>query len=302
MGRARLVGCAQDVAVSGCSMSRDDDFKVRTMRREELAFAIDLAAREGWNPGVNDAECFFAADSGGFLIGELSGKPIGCISAVSYAGRYGFIGFYIVLPEFRGQGYGMRMWEAAMARLAGHNVGLDGVVAQQGNYAKSGFRLAYRNVRYQGRAEPAAGHATVAPAAPAEFSAIAAYDLKVFPEPRDAFLGAWLGQPMATAYVAREGGRLTGYTVVRQCREGWKIAPLAADDAVVARRLYDAARAHPPRRGAIFIDVPEANPAAQSFLAPLELTPMFETARMYTGPDPAIELSKLFGVTSFELG
>jgi hypothetical protein len=29
---------------------------------------------------------------------------------------------------------------------------------------------------------------------------------------------------------------------------------------------------------------------------------VFETARMYTGPDPRIELNKVFGVTSFELG
>ena len=51
-----------------------------------------------------------------------------------------------------------------------------------------------------------------------------------------------------------------------------------------------------------FIDIPEANPDAKPFMAALDLTPMFETARMYTGPDPAIELAKLFGVTTFELG
>ena len=44
------------------------------MRREEVAFAIDLAAREGWNPGLHDAECFFAADPDGFLIGELQDR------------------------------------------------------------------------------------------------------------------------------------------------------------------------------------------------------------------------------------
>ena len=119
------------------------------MRHDEFPFAIDLASREGWNPGIHDAECFFAADPSGFLIGELLGEPVGCISAVSYAGRYGFVGLYIVRPGFRGRGYGMRLWESAMARLRGHNVGLDGVVAQQGNYARSGFRFAYRNVRYQ---------------------------------------------------------------------------------------------------------------------------------------------------------
>jgi ribosomal protein S18 acetylase RimI-like enzyme len=272
------------------------------MRREELAFAIDLAAQEGWNPGIYDAECFFAADSSGFLIAELLGEPVGCVSAVSYAGRYGFLGLYIVHPQFRGRGFGMRLWDAAMARLRGHNVGLDGVVAQQDNYARSGFRLAYRNVRYRGQARRAELHASVLPAGEAAFDEIGEYDRQIFPERRDAFLRSWLAQPMARTYVARNAGRPTGYAVVRRCREGWKIGPLAADDAVIARRLYEAAAAYVPDRDPIFVDVPDANPRATSFLAALNLTPVFETARMYTGPDPAIDLTKLFGVTTLELG
>ena len=201
-----------------------------------------------WNPGLHDAECFYAADPGGFLIGELAGEPVGCISAVSYGERYGFIGLYIVRPEFRGQGYGWRIWQAAMDRLRGHNIGLDGVVAQQDNYAKSGFRLAYRNVRYRGQAEAAVMHDSVVPANTIAFEAIRNYDLQVFPARRDAFLRSWLTQPLAGAYVARDGSRLTGYVVVRRCREGWKIGPLAADDAVIARRLYDAAVTHAAAR------------------------------------------------------
>jgi len=173
-------------------MKSSDEFQIRTMRSDELAFAIDLAATEGWNPGLHDAECFYAADAGGFFIGELGGERVGCISAVSYHGRYGFIGLYIVRPQFRGQGYGRRLWQAAMDRLRGHNIGLDGVVAQQGNYAKSGFRLAYRNVRHRGQAQAAVIHASVVPASSTDFEAIRDYDLQVFPERRDAFLHCWL--------------------------------------------------------------------------------------------------------------
>ena len=67
-------------------MSHSSSFQIRVMRQEEIALAIDLAAAEGWNPGLNDAECFFAADPNGFLIGELAGKMVGCVSSVSYAG------------------------------------------------------------------------------------------------------------------------------------------------------------------------------------------------------------------------
>jgi hypothetical protein len=53
----------------------------------------------------------------------------------------------MIVPHWRGQGIGWRLWTRGMARLAGHLVGLDGVPAQQDNYRKSGFTLAWRNVR-----------------------------------------------------------------------------------------------------------------------------------------------------------
>ncbi len=133
---------------------KKDPYIIRTMERSEVDFAVGLAANEGWNPGLYDADCFFKTDPNGFFIGLLDGEPIGCISGISYNGGFGFIGFYIVIPERRGQGYGIKLWNTALAYLKGHNVGLDGVVAQQSNYKKSGFALAYRNIRYEGVAAP----------------------------------------------------------------------------------------------------------------------------------------------------
>jgi hypothetical protein len=51
-----------------------------------------------------------------------------------------------------------------------------------------------------------------------------------------------------------------------------------------------------------WLDVPESNPDTKVLLGAFGLTPVFETARMYTGPNPEIELAKLFGVTTFEMG
>src|SRR5262245_15825061 len=124
---------------------------VRTMRRDEIGLAIELAAREGWNPGLHDANCFHEADPAGFLIAESDGRFAGCVSAVSYEGRFGFVGLYVVVPKFRGRGIGTRLWRQAMKRLTGHLVGLDGVPAQEENYRRSGFALAWRNVRYAGK-------------------------------------------------------------------------------------------------------------------------------------------------------
>ncbi len=125
-----------------------------------------------------------------FLIGRLDGEPQACISVVKYGAGFGFLGFYIARPAVRGKGYGIQVWRAGMARLQGRNVGLDGVVAQQGNYKKSGFRLAWNNIRHEGAPpspKPPAG-VTCVDARSIGFGRLAAYDRRFFPEARDSFL------------------------------------------------------------------------------------------------------------------
>jgi len=119
-----------------------DRFAIRPMRADEIALSVDWAAAEGWNPGVNDAPCFATVDAEGFLIAELDRKPAAIISCVNYDDSFAFLGFYIVRPDLRGRGFGWRIWQAAIAHAGARTIGLDGVVAQQDSYRKSGFRLA----------------------------------------------------------------------------------------------------------------------------------------------------------------
>jgi len=281
------------------------DCRIRTMHRDEIELAIDLAAREGWNPGLHDAHCFAEADPDGFLVAEVDGRPVGCISAVSYAGRFGFVGLYIVVPKWRGRGIGMRLWTSGTQRLAGHLVGLDGVPAQQDNYRKSGFRLAWQNVRYAGTARHStnsSGVATVVPLADVDFAAVSADDQRVFPAPRERFLRTWIGMPDAAALGCVEDGRLLGWGVIRPCREGHKIGPLVADTPAVATSLYAALCLRVPEGDAVYLDVPLPNVAAVSLAREHGMRGVFETARMYTGEAPPCELGRVFGVTTFELG
>ena len=136
------------------------ELEIGTASAAELVKLGDWAAEEGWNPGQSDTLAFVAADPSGFLVGRLDGEPIASISAVRYGTEYGFIGFYIVRPEFRGKGYGIQLWRAGMERLAGCNVALDGVVDQQEKYRRSGFRHAYNHVRYEGVPAVGAGDTT----------------------------------------------------------------------------------------------------------------------------------------------
>jgi GNAT superfamily N-acetyltransferase len=170
-------------------MTGANDLRIRAMRPEEIAIAADWAAAEGWNPGLADAASFATVDPEGFLIGELDGAPAATISCVNYDARFAFLGFYIVRPDLRGRGYGLRIWNAAVAHAPARTVGLDGVVAQQENYRKSGFRFAYANIRYGGTVAPAPDAlAGIVPLADVPFATVEMDDATVFPAPRPAFL------------------------------------------------------------------------------------------------------------------
>ncbi len=278
----------------------NESARVRTMTRAEVDLATAWALAEGWNPGLWDADSFYAADPEGFLIAEANGSPVGCVSCVNYDDAFCFIGFFIVRPEHRGKGYGMTLWRAAMARVGKRIAGLDGVVAQQDNYRKSGFVFAYNNIRYEceGRSRD---YADLVPLAEIHMDALVAYDARFFPVQRRTFLEQWTVMPDAVGFAARHGGALVGYGLIRRCRSGWKIGPLFADSPDVADRLYRALAAQAP--GApVYLDVPQVNAHAVALAERYGMRETFQTARMYLHGTPQVCLDGVFGVTSFELG
>src|SRR5262249_37783352 len=278
------------------------NLRIRAMRPEEIAIAVDWAAGEGWNPGLGDGACFNPVDPDGFLIGELDGAPAATISCLNYDSAFAFLGFYIVRRDLRGRGYGLRIWNAAIAHAGARTIGLDGAVAQQQNYRKSGFQPAYANLRYGGRvgrtSRPPAG---VMPLAEVPFATVEADDARGFPAPRRAFLCAWISAPGHIGRALVRDGSLAGWGVIRPCRCGHKVGPLIADDRAVAESVLAVLIAAAGARE-IFLDVPSVNAEAVALAREHELLPVFETARMYTGAIRPLTLERVFGVTTFELG
>ena len=276
------------------------------MRPDEISIAVDWAAAEGWNPGLADDACFATVDPQGFLVGEIEGETAATVSCVNYSASFAFLGFYIVRADLRGRGYGLRIWNAAIAHAGPRVIGLDGVVAQQQNYRKSGFELAYANIRYGGaiaapEAPRAQVNAQVIALSEIPLADVEAYDATLFPAPRPAFLRAWIGAPGHVGRAVMRDGRLAGWGVIRPSRKGRKIGPLVADDRAAAEVVLSALLAG-AGSGEIFLDVPGINRDAVALAQDLGLAPVFETARMYTGAIPPLRLERIFGVTSFELG
>ncbi|WP_121064537.1 GNAT family N-acetyltransferase [Chachezhania antarctica] len=282
------------------------DYIIRPLNPGETDIAVSWAAQEGWNPGASDAVAFRSVDPHGFWGGFLDGEMVGSISVVNYDEDFAFLGFYIVRPGYRGMGLGLQLWETASRHAGQRVIGLDGVVDQQANYRKSGYVLAYRNIRQGGPAGPALralGQAPEATAPLAEVTpALDAYDRELFPAPRPAFLEAWITSPGHAARVKLADGVIRGYAVLRPCVSGYKIGPLFADDADVARDLLRDLLAGVEPEAEIFLDTPEPNAAAVDLAGTLGLVPVFETARMYRGAAPDLPVDRIFGVCTFELG
>lgn len=276
-------------------------FKIRPMTLADLELSLAWAATEGWNPGIYDTEAFYAADSGGFLIGEINGEPISSISAVRYDENFGFIGLYIVKPNWRGQGFGLKTWNAGLNLLGNRNIALDGVLAQVDNYRKFGFEPAYRHVRYEGLGIATNINKNLTPLSDIPIEKIINYDRQYFPALRPQFLQKWINQPENTALGFVQNENLFGYGVLRKCGNGYKIGPLFAEDLEIAEALF-LGLTNNTQNQPIFLDIPDINTQAIFLAQKYRMQPVFECVRMYTQGRPKLDINKVFGVTTLELG
>lgn len=264
---------------------------------------VSWAEDEGWNPGRDDAAAFFATDPGAFLgLADGDGWQSG-ISAVRYS-SYGFLGLFIVPPALRGRGLGRTVWGAALERLDDRPVGLDGVVAMQDSYRRSGFVLDHVTLRHEGTLDALPPSRLVGEIlGPDDLADVHALDRTVFGADRPDFLRAWLAYPGAVTCGVRDGdGRLNAYGTVRPALTGWRIGPVFAESADAAHGVLAGLRAAVSPGTLVSIDVPVTNTAALGLVEGCGLQVSFETARMYRGGRPRVVTHHVFGVTTLELG
>jgi GNAT superfamily N-acetyltransferase len=271
-----------------------------------LKTLVDWAIAEGWNPGLHDADAFFATDPDGFFGCYQAGELIAGGSIVAYGEAFGFMGFFIVHPAHRSHGIGRQLWferrNRLLARLnPGAAIGMDGVVAMQPFYAKGGFKKAHNDFRYEAYGKALFIHSNISEILGNDFDAIVAYDTPCFGLARPQFLKPWLSLPESSQFKYEEEGIVKGYAVVRKVQRGYKIGPLFADTPAVAEALYQACL-NVAMGETLYLDVPALNLEAIEMVKKYDAVYVFECARMYYGAPPITDINKIFGVTTFELG
>ncbi len=274
---------------------------VRRMEYAEMEIATYLAHQEGWNPGLADGWAFYKADRNGFFIAELDNQVVGCISAVKYSTDYGFIGFYVVEPEHRKTPAGTQLALAALSYLDGCNIGIDGVPDRIANYERLGFKVAHFNARYENVGADYHLDRNIVFVNTVNRKLLYDYDRKCFPELRHEFIDAWISMPNIKSYIYFEDNTVRGWGLIRKCRKGYKIGPLFADNYEIADSLYKSL-ARNAIDELIYLDAPINNPDSIKLVDSYGMNKVFETARMYSKNEPDSDNSKIYGITSFELG
>ena len=267
----------------------------RVATARDLATVLDWAAAEGWNPGLDDGAAFHAADPEGFFVAERNGRIVAAISVVNHSAEHAFLGLYLCLPDYRGQGIGHALWRQAIAHAGDRTVGLDGVPAQQANYARRGFVATGATLRHLCR--PSGGE-VLREAGPQDVSDCIARDAAITGHSRPAFAAAWFARTSTRQTLLDDAD---GQVTIRLCREGAKIGPLYAASADQAAALVAGAARH-VGMAEVHVDLPETTPEAARLANLLHGVETFRTARMYRGTPPRPDTARQFGIATMELG
>lgn len=283
-----------------------DELQFQKLDLDGVKKLVNWAEKEGWNPGPNDAEVYYKTDPDGFYGYFHNGTLTGVGSIVSYNKEFGFMGFFIVKPEYRSQGIGRKLWyllcDTLHSRLKKDaSIGMDGVIAMQPFYRKSGFEILFRDERYEKTGTEFKPNKNISSILNEDVESILAYDKKCFGFSRPQFLKPWLKMQGNRTFKYVENRKLKGFAIVRKADKGYKVCPLFADNEIIAEELYKACL-NSVIGQPLYLDIPVINDGAVKIIKKYNADYVFECARMYYGKPPDIEMDKVFGITTFELG
>ena len=287
---------------------------IKLLSESDIDFVTEISRSEGFAPGVGDLRIYQNTDKQGIWVGWLNDNPIGCIAGVRYNENYGFLGLFLVIEKFRGNGFGLQLWKKALSHLSDLPcVGLEAAPERISDYSKWGFMVSSKTTRWQWLGDGELlmdGYEDLDNFSFVEGTSIPQDAVKKFDEKRETtsrphFLSSWLNHPAGKVIaVIDQEKRCHGFGRIRPCLlkngDGWRIGPLMADTPILLKilikKLIDS---HP---GLIIIDAPGLNNSASEVFKELGFQSESETFRMYRGSQPPVSMNDVYGLACLELG
>lgn len=281
----------------------DRDFKV----------LFEWVRKEGWNPGLYDFKSYYLVDPCGFKMLWYKGSPIAALASIKYSTRFGFLGLYIVAPEYRGNGYGKYLWNAAMNKVAHcESVGLNAVVKQVSNYEKYDFQSCYKVYRWQAKISDMViekKQISESYTCPQNILAneVAELDYNVSGYYRPQFWASILVAPGSFYLGVKCNNQLVGFGMILKCVNGYKIAPLYCSSFNVAEYILHTLLGRVRASGIykdykVQLDSISINDKSTLLAEKYGFIKQFDFVRMYRGYEPKLDKDLLYGINSLEIG
>ena len=285
-----------------------------TSATEVRSVLFERAVREQWSSALDDHEVFYATDPNGFFVGELDGRAISCVSSVKYGEKYRFFGSYVVDEAYRGKGYGLALAQHVWSQSRSHYNGLSGVLDKVPWYEKIGFETAWTNRRMLLDVSHCnsclekfeiPSNVLIKPAQQVNFNCLSAYDTAAFGAPHHLFLKALLNASNSISLAATNSnndiiGFISGRKTILE-NEGWRIAPLFADNSLIAKallkQLFTELVKEISKRKVAIMDVPvDLNPDAYGVVLELSAVFGFDMRQMFFKQALDVPAEKIFGM------
>ena len=196
------------------------------MSINDLEFALNMTAHEGWSSTRQDFEEILISNPKGSFIGEVNGQAVGMVCTVNY-GEFAFIANLIILPIYRGQNFGRDLMEHAMKYLTDTGTKsflLDGVPKAVSLYERLGFRKIVKSLRLEAVIAGKQSRNTRLMAED-DLREITAFDSRYFGSERNEFLRTRLLAYPKFARVVEENDKVQGFIMGSQSGSSIRIGP-----------------------------------------------------------------------------
>jgi ribosomal protein S18 acetylase RimI-like enzyme len=273
------------------------------MTADDLDFAAEQTAREGWASGRSDFELYLDHDPDGCFVAGEGGRRVGMVTTTRYPSS-GWIGNLIVVPECRSRGVGRALMEHGLAHLeaAGvETVRLDGDPPGIPLYLSLGFVDEWESLRYRWAGSAIDVAEDVEKLGSEDLDRVAELDRRYFGDDRARLLGLFL-EKSHSAYKVENDHGLRGYLMATRSDLGLRIGPCVAADVETARLLVSAVLADAGAEQ-VTVGVPGPNQQAAPLLETLGFEPTPPCRRMIRGPVRAEDLTGgIFAIANGAVG
>ena len=262
-----------------------------------------LVDQVGWNQMPADWARFLASSPGGCFAAVVDGRVVGTSATFVYGGRLAWIGMVIVDREYREQGIGGRLLQAACDAVDRDGipcVKLDATPAGEPLYEKHGFAREQGLARWE-LTRPAPGTGGAIETMSTLGDETIELDSSLFGADRGTLVASLRDECPDLAMELRDESGIRGYALGRRGLRADHMGPWMARDEPTAEKILDTflSRSARPR---VFVDCVVAHPFARRILDARGFRPSRPLLRMSRGPSPPANDRDLLAVVGPEFG